>query len=206
MKTKSESRRQAILDEAERAFRERGFEGTSMSEIRARVGGSKATLYNYFASKDELFFEVMMRSREAEFETVHQCIDPNMASFADALQQFGERFLALLYSPDVRANRHLAIAVSGKSELGRLLYERGILRSQKLIAGFLQAAMEQGKLRPADPLLLARQLCALLEAELIAPFLFQQLAEVSADEIRAIAERAIVVFMTAYGPRDGQKR
>lgn len=199
MKTKSESRRQAILDEAERAFRERGFEGTSMSEIRARVGGSKATLYNYFASKDELFFEVMMRSREAEFETVHQCIDPNMESFADALQQFGERFLGLLYSPEVRANRHLAIAVSGKTELGRLLYERGILRSQGLIAGFLQAAMEQGKLRRADPTLAARQLCALLEAELIDRFLFQRLGELGGEEISATTARALAVFLAAYG-------
>jgi len=28
-----------------------------MAEICARVGGSKATLYNHFASKDELFLK-----------------------------------------------------------------------------------------------------------------------------------------------------
>ena len=50
MRVKTEEKRQAILEEAAKAFQELGFERTSMSEICARVGGSKATLYNYFAS------------------------------------------------------------------------------------------------------------------------------------------------------------
>jgi hypothetical protein len=32
-----------------------GFERTTMSDIMARGGGSKATIYGYFDSKDELF-------------------------------------------------------------------------------------------------------------------------------------------------------
>ncbi|CAG1012445.1 partial putative HTH-type transcriptional regulator YvdT, partial [Anaerolineales bacterium] len=59
MAKKSDTKRQHILAVAAEAFQEYGFERTSMSEICARVGGSKATLYNYFSSKDELFFEVM---------------------------------------------------------------------------------------------------------------------------------------------------
>jgi AcrR family transcriptional regulator len=55
MKTKTESKRQAILTAAAEVFREVGFERASMSEIRARIGGSKATLYNYFPSKEKLF-------------------------------------------------------------------------------------------------------------------------------------------------------
>jgi AcrR family transcriptional regulator len=48
MKTKTEGKRLAILKAAADVFREVGFERASMSEIRARIGGSKATLYNYF--------------------------------------------------------------------------------------------------------------------------------------------------------------
>lgn len=62
MRTKSDEKRQAILDVAAEVFREAGFERASMSEICTRVGGSKATLYNYFPSKEELFFEVMFLS------------------------------------------------------------------------------------------------------------------------------------------------
>ena len=42
---------------------------------------------------------------------------------------------------------------------------------------------------------------SLLEAELLEPFLHQQLGEVTAEQIGEITERAIDVFMAAYGPR-----
>ncbi|MBN8443688.1 MAG: TetR/AcrR family transcriptional regulator [Thauera sp.] len=204
MKTKTETKRQAILDEAARAFRELGYEGASMSEIRARVGGSKATLYNYFASKDELFFEVMTASCEAEFQAAHASMDPTTGDIEQSLRHFGERFLSFLYSPEVQANRHLSIAESGRTKLGQLLYERGVLRSQRLVAESIREAMAQGKLRTADPMLATQHLYALLEAELIDRFLLQLLGEVSKAEIEAITARALAVFMAAYGPASDQ--
>jgi len=56
---KGEAKRKAILETAFRLFREQGFEKTSMSEITAQVGGSKATLYRHFPSKEELFAECL---------------------------------------------------------------------------------------------------------------------------------------------------
>lgn len=59
MKKKTETKSQAIVDIAAEVFREMGFQRASMSEICRRVGGSKATIYSYFPSKELLFFEVM---------------------------------------------------------------------------------------------------------------------------------------------------
>ena len=47
---------------------ELGYERTSMSEIAARLGGSKATLYSYFPSKEELFFGVVQLKVGGELE------------------------------------------------------------------------------------------------------------------------------------------
>lgn len=203
MRVKSEAKRQTIVDVAAQAFRELGVEGASMAEISARVGGSKATLYNYFASKDELVFEVMSRSCEAEFEAACQAIDEATPEIREALRNFGERWLTVLYSPKVQANRHLAIATAGKTEVGRLMYERGVLRSQSLVSGLLAGAMDQGKLARTDAGVATRHLFSLLEAELIDRFLFQLLGAVSAQEIREVTGRAVDVFMAAYGPRAG---
>lgn len=199
MKKKTEAKRQAILDVAAEAFRELGFAGTSMSEICTRVGGSKATLYNYFSSKEELFYEIVFLSTEAEIGAVFEAIDGSREDIADALRHFGEKLLAFLYSPHVRAQRHLAVSESGRSNIGRLVYERGVLRSQTLMAAFLQQAMDQGKLRQADPMVAARHLCSLLESELLERYLFQVLGEVSAEEISAVTARAVAVFMAGYG-------
>lgn len=50
-----DTRREQILDVAQDVFLEEGFANASMSVIAARVGGSKATLYAYFRSKEALF-------------------------------------------------------------------------------------------------------------------------------------------------------
>ena len=202
MRVKTEAKRQAILDEAAKAFQELGFERTSMSEICARVGGSKATLYNYFASKEELFSEVMFLSTEDEFAAVHNALDQPTDDIAQSLCQFGERLLTFLYSPQVQAQRHLAISESRRTELGRLVYERGVLRSQKLISRFLEAAMSHGKLRQSSAAVATQHLHSLLEAELLEPFLHQQLGEVTEKKIREVTARAIDVFMAGYGPRN----
>jgi len=203
MAVKTEAKRQAILKEAEKVFQELGFERTSMSEICARVGGSKATIYNYFASKEELFFETIHDSIQAEFDAAFTAIDPAADNIDQSLRNYGENFLAILYSPHFRANRHLAIAESGRTALGRIVYERGVLGNQKLISEVLGKAMSLGKLRQADPLLAARQLHSLLEAELLDRFLFQVLGEVGPEEIKEVAERGVDAFMAIYGKRKG---
>ncbi|AJY68881.1 hypothetical protein RW64_04325 [Geobacter sulfurreducens] len=199
MAKKSDTKRQHILSVAAQVFQEYGFERTSMSEICARVGGSKATLYNYFPSKDELFFEVMTLSNNTEFEAVFRSTDPAADDIAASLRDFGRRWLTFLYSPNVKANRHLAISVSGRSDLGRLMYERGVLRGQDLAADLLRTAIGLGRLRQADPVVASRHLLSLLESELMERFLFQLLGEVSEEEIKQVTDRAIDVFMAAYG-------
>lgn len=205
MKKRTEAKRKAILDVAAQVFREFGYEGALMSEIRARLGGSKSTLYSYFPSKDELFFEVLMTSIEAKFEAVHEALVPSTDNIEEALRHFGERLLTFLYLPEIRAQRHLAISESGRTELGRIVYERSVLRSYGLIAEFLQNAMRLGKLKLADPAVATKHLTALLESELIDQFLYQQLSEVTADEIKGASDRAIGVFMAAYGLNKGDK-
>lgn len=200
MRTKSEEKRQAILETAAAVFQEHGFERASMSEICARVGGSKATLYSYFASKEELFFEVMHRSTEAEFDATHDTLDPAAGDLAASLRRFGERFLALLYSPKLLAIRRLIIAESERSQLGRICYVRGPQRSQARIEQFLASGMAQGKLRQADPQVATLHLRGLLEAELLDRFLFQVDMPVAESEIKAVVARAIDAFMAVYGP------
>ncbi|MFF1834858.1 TetR/AcrR family transcriptional regulator [Streptomyces sp. NPDC058231] len=51
--------RQRIIDETLRLFEAKGFHETLVDEIAERSGVSRATLYQYFASKDEIFQELM---------------------------------------------------------------------------------------------------------------------------------------------------
>ena len=200
MKKKTEVKRQAIVDMAADVFREKGFERASMAEIRQRVGGSNATLYNYFPSKEALFLEVMYQANEAEFHAAHDALDHETEDIAEALQNFGQNLLKVLYSPDVMAVRRLITASFGNSDLGQSCYERGPKQSMVEISDFLRAATKKGKLRPCDPAIATLHLRGLLESELLDNFIFQIPKTATAEEIAAIVKRAITVFMAAYGP------
>lgn len=205
MKKKSESKRQAILDIAAQVFREFGFERASMSEICSRVGGSKATLYNYFSSKEALFIDVMFSTVEAEFEATHSCLDPDADDVAERLFLFGQRLLTLGFSPAVVAGRRLMIAEAGRSNIGPLLYEKGPERSKAVTAKFLRAAMSKGMLREADVKVATQHFYGLLESELSDRYMLCPKDIASAATIKKAARRAVDVFMIAYGNPAGQQ-
>ena len=199
MKKLSETKREAILEAAARLFREVGFERASMSEICARVGGSKATLYNYFPSKAVLFFEVMLKKTEPDLDAAYAVLDPETKDVAATLRRYGEKVIGLAYSSEILAARRLSYAEAGRFDIGRKIYEGACARAEARIAAFLGAAMRRGRLRKADPRIAANHLLALLEAELLQRVLYHMLDALDPKAIRGIVRRAIAVFMGGYG-------
>lgn len=55
------SSREAIVEAAERLFLERGFGAVSMDELAEAAGVARRTLYNQFASKEDIFREMLLR-------------------------------------------------------------------------------------------------------------------------------------------------
>jgi TetR/AcrR family transcriptional regulator, cholesterol catabolism regulator len=53
-------RRAEICRTAARIFNDRGFDATSVSDIARALGMTKAGLYHYFTSKEELLLEIML--------------------------------------------------------------------------------------------------------------------------------------------------
>lgn len=169
-----------------------------MSEICLRLGCSKATLYSYFSSKEELFFEVVMATSEAEFTATLEALDPSIEDVAQALENFGRRFLSFIYSEPVQAVRRMVVSEAGRSDLGRVCYEKGPVRSEAEVALFLHKAMDDGQLRRADPQLAGLHLRALLEAEWSERFMFHVLGNLTPQDIELSVHRAVVTFMAAY--------
>ncbi len=201
MKTKTESKRQAIIQAAAEVFREVGFERASMSDIRERIGGSKATLYNYFPSKEKLFFEVMHQAKELELEAITGELDADADDLRRELVRFGQKFMTVLYSADAIAVRHLAIAESRHSDIGRLSFEQGMAPIEKRVAEFLKKVMKRGVLRTADPKIAAIHLLSLLESELLQRVLLGVIDNVKPESLSGPVRRAIEVFLSGYERR-----
>ena len=197
---KSDEKRRLILDTAYRLFSSNGFDRTSMSEVTAEVGGSKATIYNYFSSKEELFVECMYSLIENHLEGIFSPLRDPEASIADALNKSGANALRMLCDPQMVASRRLVIAEAGRFEIGKLWYDKISLRLEEL-AAYLGVCMKAGKLRMADQNLAALQLRSLLEAEVTEPLLLQALDTKPSDrKLKQAADRAVDTFLRAYAP------
>ena len=198
--TKSEVRRAAILRTATEVFHETGFDRASMSDICNRVGYSKATVYAYFKSKEELLVAIVLDAAEAEFETVRSALAEAPAGLTATLGHVGQRYLAFACAPAAVAMRRLALAEAGRNGLGNQYYDLGPGRVITALAGLLHDAMEAGTLRMAGSELAARHLKALLDAEWRERLLFQAIEALGPEQVDAAALRAVSVFMAAYGP------
>lgn len=206
MRVKTEERRQAIMAKAYEVFREQGYDLASMSEIAKRVGGSKATLYSYFKTKEELFTEVMRVSPEVG-EIYDGFSDPNLkiANREDLralLERFGLAFMKLVLTPNLVAWRRNLISQGDRSDIGRISFESGPKQHFMLVADFLGRMMHEGHLRSADPWMAMTHFMGLLEAGLVLPRMIGILKTVPPDMIEHSVPRAVDVFLRGYAQGD----
>lgn len=201
MRVRTEAKREAIVEAAAQVFLELGFDGASMAQIAARVGGSKGTLYGYFSSKEELFVEVIHTMAKLYLEPIFEALQKNHDDLRDALQQFGERTLAVLCLETSIQARRAIIAQSGRSDIGMRFYERGPKKGARQVAVFLAHQIEAGKLRPCDPDVAACHLMALLDSETVVPCLLGVHPQPTPAHLQAAVSRALDTFLAGYALR-----
>ena len=193
-----QSRREAILDVAAESFLEHGYAGTTMSAIAATLGGSKGTLWSYFASKEVLFAAVIDRVTQAFRAQLSLILNPRDGAEA-ALRRFGTEFLRKVTSPEAIALHRLVVGETNRfPEIGRIFYERAPRQTQQLLAEFLGEMMERGLLHKADPLIAARQLIALCMAGGHQLMLTGMIDTLPPAAIEAEVDNAMTTFMRAY--------
>ena len=199
VKSERDEKREHILKVAYAAFLSDGYAATSMSSIAARVGGSKATLYNYFSSKDELFAAVI-EEKCRDVEAMFLGLDLETADFRKLLIQFGERLLHRMLQDDNIATFRLITAESARfPELGRLFYMSGKQRGRQILGDFFAQAQKAGKLRPGNPRDMAMLFVELCKGELVLLKVWNVHPKPTEKEIKATIATAITVFLAAYG-------
>jgi len=199
MRVRTEAKREAILEAAAEAFIELGFERCSMAEISARVGGSKATLYSYFSSKEQLFVDVARNAGEKHIQPAFDELAETPAGQEEAaLQRFGQELLSYISQPDAVAIQRMVIAEAGHTEIGKLFFEAGPKIGHEKIAEFLKRAMARGRFRRADAEAATEHLMALLTAEIMPRCMLGLAVNTSKGNIRKVVARAVSTFVTAY--------
>ncbi|MFX0066224.1 MAG: TetR/AcrR family transcriptional regulator [Candidatus Hermodarchaeota archaeon] len=84
-------RREDIIKTAEWFFINRGFKQTMVDQIALKAGYSKATIYNYFDSKDDLFIAVVSKVYQKLFQIMETAL--NQPEVKYELLSLGEAYL-----------------------------------------------------------------------------------------------------------------
>lgn len=201
-KTGKDERRAAILKVAREVFLSDGYAAASMSHIAARVGGSKATLYNYFPSKKDLFFAVSEADSVRMMDQLFQ-FDDIIGDVFECVRLFCRRLVDVVLHDDMLALYRLIVAESVRfPEIGLAAYETGYGPGMKRMAGLLQMAMDQGHLRKANPHKAAELVFELCQGCLHDYCLWGVRQNIPPEEIIAAADQAAAVFLTVYGTDD----
>lgn len=145
--TKKTIRRQVILDEAAKLFKEKGYGGTSMRDLAGNVGLEAASMYNYIKGKDEILALICQRIAGIYISQLHDIEQTPEATYAAKVEALIRLHIRLMVEegPAVSVANHdwkyLPEPQLTEFKQARKSYEQGFARliEQGIEAGEFQA-------------------------------------------------------------------
>lgn len=177
-----------ILEAATELFLRDGYFGTSIEAVLEASGGSKATLYSYFSTKDDLFRAVI----DEAIRNQHQ---PRLEDRADprkALAEFAVQVVEIMASPRHGALLRLTLGERDRfPDLAERWYEVAALQSRSTLGTFFRNLERQGLLKSGTAETATADFLGLTVRQWwLEAILFGAERLPSRDAIRATAERA----------------
>jgi AcrR family transcriptional regulator len=195
----SPAKRRQIVMGARQAFIELGYERASVALIASRAGVSKATLYNHFSDKAELFVACLDEESAALRGEVSALLEGRCGEPERDLMFIGEKLLRCLISPTVMALHRVIVAEAPRfPEVGQRLYETLRRYMSEHLAHHLKEWSDQGQLRVEDPMMAAHQFVNLCRGDAYKRVELGVVKEVADEEVRATVASALRTFLRAY--------
>ncbi len=140
-----------LLDAALDLFVEKGFAGTSAAEVAQRAGVSKGTLFLYFATKEDLFKEVVRTNISSHYPAWHEALQAFVGSTPDMLRLCVHGWWAAVGSTKASGISKLMVTEGANFPDLTAFYQREVIEpGNELIRGILQRGVERGEFAPID--------------------------------------------------------
>jgi AcrR family transcriptional regulator len=196
-----EETRALISDAARSEFAAKGYAATNMEGVARRAGVSTKTLYRLIPNKAALF-ETMITERIDRFVSVvrlRACDGRDVkAALREALIVCGE----LILDSEVIALQRLILADSEKfPEIAETFYHKAIRRTERTLAGWLQAQGERGLIRVDDAEAAAGMLLGMLVYQPQRAVLFGHTPPPDRQQLEQRAEAVAELFLRGCEPQ-----
>ena len=182
--TGGKSRREQLLDQAARELNSKGISMTSLTDVADKLGFSRASLYYYVEDREDLMFQVYLRSSEIMARQLGEAA----LSQGGALPVVG-KFIARVLDPaepELAALSEIGLLDQAERETVLGVFEAVVAR----LASILESGARAGEIRPCDFTIAARTIISIIHSIPLNSALATQL-NVSRREIIAAADDII---------------
>lgn len=193
----TDRKREAIVQAAVAEFRAHGFEATSMDKVAATAEVSKRTLYNHFASKEDLFAEILLQLWHRSASQValdYQAGEPLREQLLALMQQK----LEMLANDDFIDLARVAVAATIHSpERARDMVARLGEKESGLVT-WIRAAQKDGRVKAGDAALAAQLLEGMVKGAAFWPQVAMGQPKLVPRDQKKVAAAAVDVFLGYY--------
>lgn len=196
-KSRSELKREAIVENAMQAFQQYGVDNTSMDKIAELAAVSKRTVYNHFSSKEKLvtfIIQEIWRRNIAVFDFSYQADQP----LNEQLYILIENELNIMCCPQIAE----LIRVS----MGYCLFNPEALQEnmtqffqqETALTRWLKAAKNDGRINVADVNTIKEQIISLLKGQAFWPQFMRLKPELNEQQIKELANTTTAMILGYY--------
>jgi len=198
VRVRTDQKRQEIVKVAQQLFDKYGFDRTSMSMISDSLGGSKATLYGYFKSKEELFRAVVDHDIPEQSERFMQEFLAGK-DLREGLTKLAIAYLTRLLSPTPIANMRMMANQPEDSTMPAEFWDSTLKPAWLRLTDRLEILMDEGLLKRVDPWMATMHWKGLLEWDMLDRRLLGITKQIDPAEIMQAATAGVDAFLTLYG-------
>ncbi|MDO6568893.1 TetR/AcrR family transcriptional regulator [Alteromonas sp. 1_MG-2023] len=196
-RTRSDVKRDAIIQAAKHAFQEFGVNGTSMDKLAELANVSKRTVYNHFSAKEELVMHLIK-------EQWHTALVDNGAPY-DPTQALADQLISMILI-DINfmsGDEHLELA---RVAIGHFFYEPSRLKDEvaqlqaqeKAMHKWLRSAKKDNRMAFDDIDQVVEEMDSLVKGQCFWPQLFKLEDPLTEERKMQIAKSATALILSRY--------
>jgi AcrR family transcriptional regulator len=197
-RVRTEEKRDEIVRIAAELFGKHGFERCSMAALSERIGGSKATLYGYFPSKEDLLRAVLNCEVAKDADNVIRDF-PTKDDLRESLIVLGTAYLNKRMSPFPLANIRMIANQPAGSTMGKDFYLNVVRPNFHRLADKFEELMDQGRLKRADPEVMMMHWKGLCDWDFFEQRLLGVIDGPDRAKVKKAATLAADAFLKLYG-------
>lgn len=191
------ARRQAILTAARRLFIEKGFEKTTLSDIIAVAGGSRATLYEHFGDKEGLFRAIMEEDNAMILSGLAPAQADDRVTPEAGLTAFALHLVKALLNEETTGTVRILISEGDRvPDIAEAFFRIGPENAIRRLAEYLQRLSDSGALKIEDPAVAAQAFLGMVTGNLLMRRLILPQSAPAIPDLDRYVRQAVRLFLS----------